>query len=831
MREGIERNGLVHSGKFGMKRLTSENPLNLPEHLAERVRVVAGQVGDPSGEFVLYWMCTAVRVDENPALDVAKYLAMQHGLPLLVYHGVAQDYPYASDRHHTFILQGARDVQRALADTGIGYCLHVERPGCDLPVLQQLAARSAIIVTEDMPTGPPVRFLRALRRSISKSIVAVDTACVVPMRLVGRAIERAFEYRDHTRALLKSRLVRDWPTMEGVPNPLPSEQLPSVGIDLQGYDVADLVAECQIDHSIGPVVDTVGGSTAGYARWQQFQERGLRSYANQRNDATRDGVSRMSAYLHYGMVSPMRLARQAAGYQHPGAEKYLDELLIWRELAYSFCFYRPDHADWEALPQWAQATLETHADDPRVRVYGWEELARGVTGDPLWDAAQRSLLIHGELHNNVRMTWGKAVLNWTRHPREALRMLIDLNHRYALDGRDPASYGGILWCLGGFDRPFFPEQAITGSVRGRSTHEHAQRLDVVKYAKRTTSSRCPSVPHVAVIGAGLAGAMAARTLADHGLTVSVFEKSRDVGGRMATRGREASRFDHGAQYFTVRDDRFRRYVQAWREQGIVDQWLGEVAVYEQGQQTGYSEAERFVGVPDMKSICRHLLSGLPVHYSCRIQTIQKAGPRWMLLAEDQSLSTHFDRVIVALPAPQAASLLTPVAELSQLLGQWPYRACWAVMATLATPLSVPWNAAFINSGPIRWLARNGTKPMRAASPESLVIHATFDWTESHLDAAPADVAQWLLDASAQALAVAPIDAIEKTAHRWLYALPGQTAPQPTVVNRDQTVIACGDWAGGPRVEGAFLSGMAAAGRVLGKLTGPAAAVQQLQLEF
>jgi predicted NAD/FAD-dependent oxidoreductase len=203
----------------------------------------------------------------------------------------------------------------------------------------------------------------------------------------------------------------------------------------------------------------------------------------------------------------------------------------------------------------------------------------------------------------------------------------------------------------------------------------------------------------------------------------------------------------------------------------------------------------------------------------------------MLLAEDQPLSTHFDRVIVALPAPQAASLLTPVAELSQLLGQWPYRACWAVMATLATPLSVPWNAAFINSGPIRWLARNGTKPMRAASPESLVIHATFDWTESHLDAAPADVAQWLLDASAQALAVAPIDAIEKTAHRWLYALPGQTAPQPTLVNRDQTVIACGDWAGGPRVEGAFLSGMAAAGRVLGKLTGPAAAVQQLQLEF
>ena len=108
-------------------------------------------------------------------------------------------------------------------------------------------------------------------------------------------------------------------------------------------------------------------------------------------------------------------------------------------------------------------------------------MARANTGDPLWDAAQKSLLIHGELHNNLRMTWGKAILQWTRSPEEALQMMIDLNHRYALDGSDPNSYGGILWCLGLFDRPFQPEQPVIGTLRPRSTRSHAARLDLRKY--------------------------------------------------------------------------------------------------------------------------------------------------------------------------------------------------------------------------------------------------------------------------------------------------------------------------------------------------------------
>ncbi|MDA8563543.1 hypothetical protein N9L06_03720, partial [Mariniblastus sp.] len=221
--------------------------------------------------------------------------------------------------------------------------------------------------------------------------------------------------------------------------------------------------------------------------------------------------SRMSAYLHYGMVSPMRVAREASAIVGKSAEKYLDELLIWRELAYHFCFHKNDHDQWSAIPQWAQDTLRKHQTDLRPNIYPWEQLARGETDSDLWNAAQRSLLMQGELHNNVRMTWGKAILNWTADPEAALKMMIDLNHRYALDGRDPASYGGLLWCLGQFDRPFKPEKPILGTVRPRPIHHHASRLDPQQYAAKVTTPRFSPIPKVAIIGAGMSGTIAART--------------------------------------------------------------------------------------------------------------------------------------------------------------------------------------------------------------------------------------------------------------------------------------------------------------------------------
>lgn len=812
----------------------------MPSHLLERTRIVA-RGRETSHEvvhslisttartgYVLYWMRTAVRVDENPALDLARHLALKTDLPLLVYHGLSQRYPFASDRHHTFILEGARDVQRKFSELGISYAFHLERPGMEQDVLRQLADSSAVVVTDDMPTRPSSTFLRALCRNSGAPIVAVDTACLAPMQLVGKAHTRAFEFRQATQRLYRDRIQKDWPIVVGDVRTYDIRSLPFEPVDLARTSIPKWVAQCEIDHTVGPVVDTEGGSTAGYQRWNRFRESGLGKYAKTRNSPLVDGVSRMSAYLHYGMVSPLRLAREAAQQKGEGSEKYLDELLIWRELAYAFCHYRNDHDHWLAVPDWARRTLESHAKDRRAMLYSWEQLARGETDDALWNHAQKSLLMHGELHNNVRMTWGKAILNWTLCPKAAMKYMLDLNHRYALDGRDPSSYGGILWCLGQFDRPFEPELPILGTVRPRPTNEHAQRLNVEKYGQLIRNSRASSPPKIAVVGAGMSGAIAARTLADHGLTVTVFDKSRGVGGRMSTRQLDEHAFDHGAQYFTARHPGFRRYVDSWVEQGVAARWDGTVVAYDRVNDSADASwtcnvrpvVERFVGVPSMTSIAKHILQDADVCFNEHVEAIVPAGNRFRLMAAEGIVLGDFDRVILAIPAPQAGDLVPFDSHLASQLAKVRFDPCWCVMLQFDETLHNDWIGAFVNGGPIRWIGRSHTKPGRSSTGESLVIHAAPDWSAEHYEQDQEFVIATLLQEYLQVTVQKPrIPAIAK-AHRWRYSIPVSTLDAHCCFNSDLTLIACGDWAGGSRVEGAFLSGCASAGRILNTLERP-----------
>ncbi len=174
----------------------------LPPVLRERSRFYGSSAHHLPGKFVLYWLRTAMRAHENPALDVARLIAHRHQLPLLVYQGLSEDYRYASDRHQTFILQGARDLQQQLAAAGVSYAFALTSRRDDKPYLLWLAQRAALTVTEDMPVDPPRFFLRALARQLGTPILCVDTACVVPMRTLGRAYTRAFEFRDATQRSL-----------------------------------------------------------------------------------------------------------------------------------------------------------------------------------------------------------------------------------------------------------------------------------------------------------------------------------------------------------------------------------------------------------------------------------------------------------------------------------------------------------------------------------------------------------------------------------------------------------------------------------------------------
>jgi photolyase PhrII len=790
----------------------------LPHHLAERCRTLAPGPLRDDGEFVLYWMHHAARGHENPALDVALEAGNALGKPVLVYQGLGGRHPYNNDRHHSFILEGARDAHRDLHALGVRAVFHLDPAGARPSPLTALARRAALLVAEDYPAPPFPAWTRELAARADTASIAVDCCCIVPMQSQTKRFDRAFAYRRHNQAEFAPRLASDWPAVRPTVAPFAGD-LGFAALDLVADDVAALCAACDIDHAVPPVAGTPGGSDAGYARWEAFVDRGLAAYARERNDAAvawPRGTSRMSPYLHHGQVSPFRIAREAWQHGGDGAAKFLDELLVWRELAFNFCCHTADPESLEALPAWARETLAAHAEDPRPVLIDDEALARSRSGDPVWDLAQTSLRVHGELHNNLRMTWAKAIPHWRPTPAAALRTLIDLNHRYALDGSDPNSYGGLLWALGLFDRPF-PEAAVTGSLRGRSTRAHARRLDLERYAKRVTVPAGGVARRVAVVGAGIAGLSAAGVLQDQGHEVTVFEKSRGLGGRSATRRHGGVGFDHGAQYFTTRSDAFRRAVDAWLERGVVAPGRPRGGqVHDGGIQASPDERERFVALPGMSGIGRVLGDGLEIRTGVRVAPPRREAGRWRLAGDDGAALGDFDALVVSAPAPQAAELLAATApEPAARAAAVGFAPCWAAMLQFQHPVVAPYDALFFDAGPVRWAARNASKPGRHG--ETWVVHADADWTRGHLDDDRTAVADILCRTLCDLLD-APVDGVvHRDAHRWLYALADDTPPVGALWDPERSLAVCGDWCNGSRIEGAWLSGQAAAGRLLGAL--------------
>ncbi|MEO0652310.1 MAG: FAD-dependent oxidoreductase, partial [Planctomycetota bacterium] len=591
--------------------------------------------------------------------------------------------------------------------------------------------------------------------------------------------------------------------------------LPFEPVAIDAIDLPNWVGQCEIDHAVAPVPGMSGGSSTGYARWEAWKAHGLNQYHRRRNDAVdREGVSRLSPWLHHGMVSPLRIAREAAALGGGGPEKFLDELLIWRELAHVYCFHRADHLhSVDVLPAWARETLAAHEGDPRPLLPSWETLARGRTGDALWDAAQRSLLAHGELHNNLRMTWGKALVGWTPDAPTALDRLIDLNHRYALDGRDPNSYGGLLWCLGAFDSAK-AEEPILGQIRSRPTETHAERLDLESYIARVHEPAAGPALRIAVIGAGLSGLAAARTLADHNHTVTVFDKARGPAGRTSHRRADPFAFDHGAQYFTARDPRFVRWVDAWRHDGLVAPWEGRIAVLSpDGAEPKTDNPERFVGVPGMNAVAKHLAAGLDLRVRTRI--VPLVAPRageWILTDEEGREYGPYDRVLVTLPAGQAADLVGEVSALGARAAAVEMRPCIAAMLAFETPLEVDFDGAFVHDSPLAWVARDSSKPGRP-SGDQWVLHSGAEWARAHWDEDRAGQ-QAALGAEFARL-VGPLPALAHgDAHRWLYSIAPEPLEAEYLADDALGLVLCGDWCRGGRVEGAVLSGIAAAGHLL-----------------
>jgi deoxyribodipyrimidine photo-lyase len=469
------------------------------------------------GRFVLYWMIAARRPAYSHALDHALSRAAELDRPLVVLEPLRAGYPWASDRLHAFVLAGMADNAAAFAAAGITYLPYVEpEPGHGRGLLEALARHACLVVTDEHPGFFLPRMVAAAGARLGVRLEQVDGNGLLPLRAADRAYPSAATFRRHLQRALAPHL-----TAGPSPSPLTGPPPAARGADvpgailrrwppateaLLGGDAAALAA-LPIDHSVAPVA-LRGGARAAARALEDFVEHRLPRYAEARNETDPDAgaASGLSPYLHFGHVGahaaaarvwraagwdPARLAgarvtgRRVGWWGLPaGAEAFLDELVTWRELGYGFCFHRRDYNLWSSLPTWARETLDAHAADPRPHLYTQQELERAETYDPIWNAAQRQLVGEGRIHNYLRMLWGKKILEWSRSPRAALATLIELNNKYAVDGRDPNSYSGIFWTLGRFDRPWGPVRPIFGTVRYMSSDATRKKLDLDAYLRR-----------------------------------------------------------------------------------------------------------------------------------------------------------------------------------------------------------------------------------------------------------------------------------------------------------------------------------------------------------
>jgi len=466
-----------------------------------------------SGDYILYWMIASRRLRYNFALDRALEHCRALGKPLVIVEALRVGYPWASDRLHRFVLDGMVENARYCEARKIVYLPYVEpTPGAGKGLLYFLAHEACVVVTDEFPCFFLPKMVASAAKQLAVSLEVVDSNGLLPLRATKQVSQRAFDFRRYLQKELPKHL-GEFPRVDPLSRvklakvrnlaKLKSSRWPMATAALLA-GAKDSLALLSIDHSVKPVA-LRGGQEAAREHMREFLERKLPRYATDRNEPEMDVASGLSPYLHFGHLAvheifaelakrenwkPENLAVRSNGSREgwwnmsPTAESFLDELITWREVGYNFAVHREDYDQYESLPAWAQKTLKEHAKDEREYVYSLGEFEAAMTHDALWNATQTQLVREGKIHSYLRMLWGKKILEWSRTPQEAATIMLQLNNKYALDGRNPNSYSGIFWVLGRYDRPWGPERPIFGTIRYMSSENTARKVSVKGYIRK-----------------------------------------------------------------------------------------------------------------------------------------------------------------------------------------------------------------------------------------------------------------------------------------------------------------------------------------------------------
>ena len=430
-----------------------------------------------TGRYVLYWMQQSQRAEDNHALELAVERANEYDLPPLVLFCLTDDFPEANARHYAFMLEGLAGVATALGERGVPF---VVRRGWPPAVLAEFATEAAEVITD---VGY-LRIQREWRRELAESapcrVTEVESDVVVPVR-------SAYSKEAYNAATLRRHITPQLDTFLRTPQVVaPERVLADVPTGEDVGRLPELLAELSVDRSVEPSTTFRGGRAAAERRLDEFIAGALRRYDEDSNDPAADAVSHLSPYLHFGQISPVRIAlavREANVAQHE-KDAYLEQLIVRRELAMNFCFYNDGYDAYEsAVPGWARDSLAEHRDDDRPYRYRHDTVEQARTDDPYWNAAQIEMLTTGKMHNYMRMYWGKKMLEWSETPERAFAVALELNNKYELDGRNPNSFAGVAWCFGKHDRPW-QERPVFGKIRYMNANGLRRKFDIEAYVHK-----------------------------------------------------------------------------------------------------------------------------------------------------------------------------------------------------------------------------------------------------------------------------------------------------------------------------------------------------------
>jgi deoxyribodipyrimidine photo-lyase len=431
-------------------------------------------------DYLVYWMQASQRIHYNHALYKAITLSNKIKKPLVVYFVITDNFPEANARHYHFMLEGILEVKKSLENINIP--LIIEKGKIEEKVIN-FSKKACCLITDRGYLKIQKKWRENISKEINCQMIQVESDVVVPVEIASNKEEyAAYTLRKKISPLIEDYLIPfSLPELEHKNNALKANQFKSIEIN----NINSVIQALDIDFSVKKTEYFEGGYSNAKKLLNNFIKNKLSKYSAFSNDPSKNMTSNMSPYLHFGQISPIEVAFEIKNSQHMGQEDYLEQLIVRRELAINFIYYNENYNESldSFLHNWVLKTMDEHINDPREYVYSSDTFESASTHDQYWNAAQLELVKTGDMHNYMRMYWGKKVIEWSTSYQKAFDLLVYLNNKYALDGRDANSFTGIAWCFGKHDRAW-TERTVYGKLRYMNANGLQRKFDIHSYVKR-----------------------------------------------------------------------------------------------------------------------------------------------------------------------------------------------------------------------------------------------------------------------------------------------------------------------------------------------------------